>query len=508
MIHGSLARVALAGVTANLAGFTKQVVETNASRGNGDSVPFAGGKNKIHHVIYIIKENRTYDQVFGDLAGANGDSSLTMFGEEITPNQHRLARQFGILDNFYDSGDVSGDGHIWSNSASISDYIAKTWPIGYRSKEHTYDSEGTLLNGISVEDEVPDAGEPTGGYLWKNFASHGISYRHYGEFIVSRWCNEKSDSEGAAMGPPKAAGENCARSVINKGEPLEKNVGDPRGGPSPYPWAIPVLAKNAASEAELRGHFDLLFPDFEVAYPDQLRADEFLNEFSGFVSSRNAGKDTMPQFILLRLPDDHTAGLTKNKPRPAASVADNDLAIGRVVDAVSHSAYWDDTAFLILEDDAQDGPDHVDSHRSLALVISKYAPMAAVQARDSKPFVDHSFYTTINVVRTIESLLGAPPMNANDSRAAVMAPLFSGPGTQSAFTADYRNRDNGLIYEMNTKEWKEGKNLDFSHADAVDTALLNKFLWQDRMGNVPMPAPQHNVFPASPADKTSKRDLD
>lgn len=508
MIHGSLARVALEDVTANLPAYTRQVVETNALRGNGDRVPFASGENKIHHVIYIIKENRTYDQVFGDLAGANGDSSLTMYGEGITPNQHKLARQFGILDNFYDSGDVSGDGHIWSNSASISDYIAKTWPIGYRSGEHTYDSEGALLSGISIEDGVPDAGEPTGGYLWKNFASHGISYRHYGEFIVSRWCNEKSDDQGSASGPPKAAGENCTRAVINKGEPLEKNVGEPRGGPSPYPWAIPVLAKDVASEAELRGHFDPLFPDFEVAYPDQLRADEFLNEFSQFVEVRKSGMDTMPQFILLRLPDDHTAGLTKNKPRPAASVADNDLAIGRVVDAVSHSPYWDDTAFLILEDDAQDGPDHVDSHRSIALVISKYAPNVAGQGDENKPFVDHSFYTTINVVRTMESLLGVPPMNANDSRAAVMATLFSGTGQQPAFDADFRNRDNGLIYEMNTKDWKEGKNLDFSHADAVDTALLNKFLWQDRMGNVPMPGPQHNVFPATVANKSSQKDSD
>jgi hypothetical protein len=365
-----------------------------------------------------------------------------------------------------------------------------------------------LLSGISVEDEVPDAGEPTGGYLWKDFASHGVSYRHYGEYIVSRWCNEKNNEAEPASGPPKAAGENCARAVINKGEPLEKNVGDPRGGPSPYPWAIPVLAKNVASETELRGHFDPLFPDFEVAYPDQLRADEFLNEFNGFVNARNAGKDTMPQFIMLRLPDDHTAGGTKGKPRPAASVADNDLAIGRVVDAVSHSSYWDDTAFLILEDDAQNGPDHVDSHRSLCLVISKYASLPTAEGNDAKPFVDHSFYTTINVVRTIESLLGVPPMNANDSRAAVMAPLFSGTGQQPAFTADYRNRDNGLIYEMNAKEWKEGKNLDFSHADAVDSALLNKFLWRDRMGDIPMPPPRHNVFPASAPGRASKKDLD
>jgi len=163
---------------------------------------------------------------------------------------------------------------------------------------------------------------------------------------------------------------------------------------------------------------------------------------------------------------------------------------------------------LILEDDAQNGPDHVDSHRSLALVISKYAPQEAHGDGAAAPIVDHTFYTTINVVRTIEALLGAPPMNANDSRAAVMAPLFSGAGRQAAFQADYRNRDNGLIYQMNEKEWKEGKNLDFSHADAVDTALLNKLLWEDRKGNIPMPAPQHNVFPASDAAKATTKDVD
>ena len=204
----------------------------------------------------------------------------------------------------------------------------------------------------------------------------------------------------------------------------------------------------------------------------------------------------MPQFILLRLPNDHTAGGKKGLPKPAASVADNDLAIGRVVDAVSHSPYWDDTAFLILEDDAQNGPDHVDSHRSIALVVSKYSPLAAAQPDGAPiPFVDTTFYTTINMVRTIESLLGVPPMNANDSRAAVMATLFSGPGQQPAFTADYSNRDNGIIYRVNTEEWKEGETLNFGRADAVDTALLNEFLWHDRMGNVPMPAPRHDLFP-------------
>ena len=492
MTNGSLARISLITLADNVAAWTDVVSKTNAAQGNVDRVPFANGEDKIHHVIYIIKENRTYDQVLGDLSEANGDPNLAMYGEDITPNQHKLARQFGILDNFYDSGDVSGDGHIWSTSASISDYVQKTWPIGYRSREHTYDSEGEFLGGVPADDDLPYAGEPTGGFLWKNFAKHDVSYRHYGEFIISKWCNGASEDRQPSTGPSKVEGATCSRSVIKKGEPLEKNVGDPHGGPSPYPWDIPVLARNVASLPELRGHFDPLFPDFQIDYPDQLRADEFLNEFDGFVSSRKAGKDAMPQFILLRLPNDHTAGGKPGMPRPTASVADNDLAVGRVVDAVSHSPYWDDTAILILEDDAQDGPDHVDSHRSLALVISKYAPLP-----QTGPFVDHTFYTTINMVRTLGALLGVPPMNANDSRAAVMAPLFSGLGTQPAFTADYRNRDSGILYQVNTKEWKAGKNLDFSHADAADTVVLNEFLWQDRMGNVPMPPPEHNVFPPS-----------
>ena len=498
--QGSLARIALSEIPAKLGEWTSQSVASNAAQGNTDKIPFAAGENKIKHVIYIIKENRTYDQVFGDLEAGNGDPSLTMYGEDITPNQHQLARQFGILDNFYDSGDVSGDGHVWSTSGSISDYVAKTWPIAYRGGEHTYDSEGQFLGGIAAEEGLPDASEPTGGYLWKNFAKHGISYRHYGEYIVSKWCNEPQGKNLPTAGPPKVAGVTCKRTVIKKGEPLEKNVGDPRGGPSPYAWEIPLLAKNIAAEVELRSHFDPLFPDFEVAYPDQLRVDEFLNEFNGFLTARMSGKETMPQFALVRLGNDHTEGGRKGKPTPSASVADNDLAVGRVVDAISHSPYWDDTAILVLEDDAQDGPDHVDSHRSIALVVSKYAPLPESKAGRTEPFVDHHFYTTINMVHTIESLLGAPPMNSNDSRAAVMAPLFSGAGNQPPFNADYRNRDNGLLYQANTKEWKEGNSLDFSHADAVDTAVLNKYLWEDRMGSAPMPAPKFTVFPPKPAN--------
>ena len=170
-----------------------------------------------------------------------------------------------------------------------------------------------------------------------------------------------------------------------------------------------------------------------------------LREFAGFVQARQSGAgEQLPQFVLLRLPNDHTAGTRPGSPTPNASVADNDLALGRVVEAVSHSPYWDDTAIFVLEDDAQNGADHVDAHRSIALVISKYSPGTPQQ-----PAVDHHFYTTVNMVHTMETLLGLPPMNNNDAHAAVMAPLFTGAGDQPPFKADYRNRDNGMIYQAN-----------------------------------------------------------
>ncbi|PYX85147.1 MAG: hypothetical protein DMG68_18635 [Acidobacteria bacterium] len=496
LLRGSLARVNFRNAVENISELTRAVEDDNLVHSDPGKIEFRSGQNPIRHVIYIIKENRTYDQILGDLKVGNGDPSLTLYGEDITPNEHKLALQFGVLDNFYDSGEVSGDGHVWSTAAITSDYNEKTWQIAYRSKERTYDFQGTVADEYPLEHDQPDIDDPATGFLWGNLAhnSRGLAYRDYGEFISGEWCSPKrKGSASPKQGTPHADGQQCSRNSVAKGEPLPPNVGQPHGSPSPWRWAVPLVRRMVATKAELRDHFDPLFPDFNTDYPDQLRADEFLNEFAGFVHAREEHKGTeLPNFVLLYLPDDHTGGTRPGGPKPAASVADNDLALGRVVEAVSRSPYWDDTAIFVLEDDAQDGADHVDAHRSIAFVVSKYSPGSPQQ-----PFIAHQFYTTVNMVHTMESLLGLPPMNQNDANAPLMAPLFAGPGNQSPFSADLRNRDNGLIYQVNPPKAagaQQSQKMDFSHPDAAPAAQLNAVLWHDRKGSAPMPAPRHSVF--------------
>jgi len=493
MIHGSIARFNVPQAERQLGGFTDEVLRSNLMRVNEDDIPFKAGGNPIKHVIYIIKENRTYDQVFGDLKPGDADPSLCMYGEDITPNQHKLARQFGVVDNFYDSGEVSGDGHVWSMAAITSDYNEKTWPVGYRGDEHAYDYEGEVANAVPLQQGMPDVNEPGTGYIWAAVARQGHTHRNYGEYVMTRWCDDAAAEQSPLKGTPLPQGMSCAQSFIRRGEPLPANVGEPHGSPSPWPWRVPLIALDVATKPELENNFDPHFANFRLDYPDQLRADEFLNEFVEFVKARQEGTGTeLPQFIILRLPNDHTAGTESGMPKPEASVADNDLAVGRVVEAVSHSPYWDDTAIFILEDDAQDGADHVDAHRSLALVISKYSP-----GSPAHPFVDHHFYTTVSMLHTMEVLLGLPSMNNNDAHATVMAPLFSGGEDQAPFTADGRNRKNGLIYLVNPRHGpgaKESAKMDFSHADAADAHALNAILWRERKGNMPMPEPKHLVI--------------
>ncbi|HEX8815273.1 MAG TPA: phosphoesterase [Terriglobales bacterium] len=491
LLYGSLIRLNYKQTEANLASYTRRVLDNNLVSADAGKIKFAGGENPIKHVIYVIKENRTYDQVLGDLKVGNGDKSLVMYGADVTPNEHKLALQFGVLDNFYDSGEVSGDGHNWSTAAITSDYNEKTWQIAYRSRERTYDFQGTVADELPLEENIPDINDPMAGFLWDDLERNHASYRIYGEFTATIWCRGDAMKMGKPEeGTPSPLSASCPAAGLKKGEKLPANIGDPHGSASPWPWAVPMCSTVKPAKAALRGHIDEKYPDFGVDYPDQLRTDEFLDEFNDFVSARKENKgNQLPAFVLLYLPNDHTGGMRPGKPKPAASVADNDLAVGRVVEAVSQSPYWDDTAIFVLEDDAQDGADHVDAHRSIALVMSKYSPGSA-----ANPMVDNRFYTTVSVVRTIESLLGLPPMNVNDAYAPLMSQLFSGAGNQPPFTADWSNRDNGLLYQVNpgrSQDAEVSMKLDFSRPDAADARVLNAILWRDRKGDTPMPEAKH-----------------
>jgi hypothetical protein len=405
-----------------------------------------------------------------------------MYGESITPNLHKLALQFGVLDNFFDSGEVSGDGHVWSNAAIGSDYVEKTWQQAYRGGQRAYDFEGVVAGGYPLLQKIADVNEPGSGYLWGNLAAHGKTYYHFGEFVSSTFCDEKVVAD-PKLGP-MLSGPACARKAYAPGEKLPAEWG---GGVNKWPWAIPVLVANTATKPELEGHFAAEAPDFNLMVPDQIRVEVFLRHLKGWIADRAQGHDSMPNFVMLRLPDDHTAGTRPGEPTPKASVADNDLAVGRAVEAISQSPFWDDTAFFILEDDAQNGADHVDAHRSLGVVISKYAP----HGPSGQPFVDSHFYSTVSVVRTMETLLGLPPMNNNDAFSSLISSLFTGSGDQPAYAADVSNRDNGLIYTANARTApgaKESMKMDFRHADQADTQKLNVILWKDAMGDSAVPA--------------------
>jgi DNA-binding beta-propeller fold protein YncE len=488
LLYGSLAVLDVKGMEQELPKWTAEVLESNRMRAAEEKIQFADGKpDHIKHVIYIIKENRTYDQVLGDLkqngkAVGNGDPSLAMYGAEITPNEHKLALQFGVLDNFYDSGEVSGDGHVWSTAGIGTDYLEKTWEQNYRGGQRTYDFEGVVAEGYPLLQKIPDVNEPASGYLWGNMDRHGKTHYNFGEYISSTFCDVKKS--GSSQEGPLLEGSQCEQKAIKPGEAIPEEWG---GGVNKWSWPIPRLAKNVPTKPELVGHYAPESPDFNLRVPDQIRAEIMLKHLKGWIADREAGHDTMPNFIVMRLGNDHTAGTTPGGPTPKSSVADNDLALGRMIEAVSHSAYWDDTAFFLLEDDAQNGADHVDAHRSVALVVSKYSPRAA----DGGPFVDSRFYSTVSVVRTMETLLGVPPMNNNDALSSMIGTLFTGAGDQAPYSADCSNRDNGLIYTANQRTApgaRESSKMDFTHEDRADPAKLNVILWKDAMGERPVPA--------------------
>jgi DNA-binding beta-propeller fold protein YncE len=413
-------------------------VGVTAQRPEGSPIPGKVGEGSpIKYCIYIVKENRTYDQVFGDVKEGNGDPNLCLFGEKTTPNHHKLAREFVLLDNFYVEGEVSADGHQWTMGAYATDFVEKVWPLTYRGsplrKLAAYPSEG----------EYDSIARPAGGYLWDRCAEAGVSYRSYGEWVAD--------------------------------------------GKTPKDPAKPRVKA-------LEGHIDPHFRGFDLDYPDQKRADRFIEELQRF--ERDGG---MPRFTVLRLPNDHTAGTKVGSKTPRAMMADNDLALGRVVEAVSKSKFWKETAIFVVEDDAQNGPDHVDAHRTLALVISPHV---------KRGVVDSSMYSTSSMVRTIELILGLKPMSQFDAAARPMYASFQA----KTDTTTYRH----VVPEVDLEEtnkataWgaKLSETFDLAKEDAADDLLLNEVVWRSIKGaDCPMPAPVRAAF-VMPSVKKDRDDDD
>jgi sugar lactone lactonase YvrE len=377
-----------------------------------------GDKSPIEHVVYILKENRTYDQVLGDIGIGNSDPSLTLFGEKYTPNHHKLAREFVLLDNFYVNADVSADGHNWSTAAIAPDYVQRMWPNSYGGRRKKYDYEGGEPAAI-----------PPAGYLWTNAQAMGLTMRNYGFWTETR-------KERAPDGTWVA------------------RVKDP------------VLAKVT----------NMKYPGFDLDILDVTRAAIFIDDL-------NAMKE-MPKLTLLRIGNDHTSGTSPGKYTPLAAMADNDQALGMIVEAISKSSNWARTVIFVVEDDAQNGSDHVDSHRSPAFVLSPYT---------RRGVVDSSFYNQTSVLRTMELILGLRPMTQFDAAARPMVSVFGTEANLKPYAAEKANIDLNQRNPQRAATAARSQKMDFSREDAIDDDELNAILWEAIRGGE-APAPVRSYF--------------
>jgi YVTN family beta-propeller protein len=390
-----------------------------------------GDPSPIKHVFYVIRENRTYDQILGDLDKGNGDSGLCLFGDEVTPNAHALARDFVLLDNFYVDAEVSYDGHAFSTAAYATDFVEKVWPMNYGQRGGRYLSEG----GGSMRNPFGNVTAPAQGYIWDACARAGVSVRSYGEFA-------------------------------GRGEEDEHEVGE---------GVVRALVPG------LEGKIHPTYPPYNLRVPDNKRVDVWLEEFREFEKTGE-----LPRLSIIRLGNDHTAGTRPGYPTPRAMIAENDQALGRVVEAITKSRYWKESAIFVLEDDAQNGPDHVDSHRSVALVISPYARRGAL---------DSTLYTTSGMLRTIELILGLPPMSQYDASAA---PMYGAFQTQPVPTP-YARREARVPLEEKNDPSALGAvaslAMDLEEADLAPEQELNEILWKSVRGaHSPMPPPVRAAF--------------
>ena len=393
------------------------------------AVPVLPEQNSfIRHVVYIIKENRTYDQVFGDLPQGNGDTSLVEFGREVTPNHHHLAEEFVLLDNFYCSGVLSADGHQWTDEAFATDYIEKSF--GDFTRSYPYDGDDALAYAGS-------------GFIWDNVLNHGLTFRDYGEFV------------NAVIEP--------------QGSTFPEIYRDFREGSG----RIRIRAK--ANLEQLIPNLCPTFIGFPNTVSDEYRASEFIKELKGFGKN-----DNFPDFIIMLLPNDHTSGTTPGMPTPRAAVADNDLALGQIVEAISHSKFWNETCIFVTEDDPQAGLDHVDGHRTVGLVISPYTRRGQVIS---------TYYSQINMVRTIENILGLPPMNQLDLSSEPMSDCFTGKPDLRPYTALKSNIPadelNPPLVSLSGDQlyWaRKSMEQDLSDVDRIDEDIFNRIIWHSVKG--------------------------
>ena len=381
--------------------------------GIGNPIPMkVGDSSPIKYIFYIIKENRTYDQVLGDIKEGNGDANLCIFPEKVTPNQHKICQEYALFDNFYVDAEVSADGHNWSTAAYANDFVEKTWPTSYGGRGGGYDFEGSR-----------NVAHPKGGFIWDYCQRAGVSYRSYGEFADGNKANYKT----------------------------------------------------------LEGHICPNYSAWDLKYQDVQREKDWERDFDSLQKIQK-----VPNFNTIRFGNDHTSGMQKGAFAPKAAVADNDLAVGRFVEHLSNSPIWQESAVFVVEDDAQNGADHVDAHRSTAYVVSPYL---------KRNFVDHTMYSTSSMLRTMELILGLPPMSQYDAAAVPMWRAFTNTPDFTPFKSLESNIDinekNIAVNELS----KQSEYFNLAKLDAVPERAFNEVLWKSIKGlDAQMPAPRRAAF--------------
>jgi len=394
----------------------------------GSPVPQrVGGASPIKHVFYLIKENRTYDQVLGDVPAGNGDASLCLFPEKVTPNHHALAREFVLLDNFYVDAEVSADGHNWSTAAYATDFVEKSWPSNYSGRGGNYDFEGNR----------GEVAEPKDGFLWDYCQRAGRSYRSYGEFVY----------------------------------------------------------KGKASVPSIQGHFCEPYPGFDLTVKDVDREKIWEQDFDRLVAAK-----ALPDLSIIRLPNDHTMGARKGELSPLSYAADNDLALGRLIEHLSHSPVWKESVVMIVEDDAQNGPDHVDAHRSTAYLLGPYVRRHAVV---------HTAYTTSGMLRTLELILGLPPMSQYDAAARPLWACFTPRPNAAPYTLRPATTPQDVRNTAFNGPARRALKFDLSREDAAPDLAFNENIWQAVRGeHSHMPVPRRSAAVREAKPKHEKEDED